>query len=64
VIDALQPSATDPDSGLELTLELSPPEPRAGEDVEWMLRVGNAGGTPVTLTFTSSQRGEVILLRQ
>jgi Intracellular proteinase inhibitor len=60
----VQPPGTDPSSALELTFEPSPPRLRAGEQVQWTFGVRNAGGTPVTLTFTSSQRGDVILSRQ
>lgn len=45
-----------------LTLTLTNTEPlRARAPVTWTLGVRNAGQEPVTLTFSSGQRGEVVL---
>lgn len=50
--------------GLVLKLMVEPDKPRSGEPVTWTLEVVNAGVEAVTLTFASSQRGDVILRRE
>jgi len=49
-----------PEAGLKLSVRHSEPL-RAGSPVTWTLEVRNAGQEPVTLTFGSGQRGEVVL---
>ncbi|HSH59129.1 MAG TPA: BsuPI-related putative proteinase inhibitor [Acidimicrobiales bacterium] len=50
------------EEGLSLTLSHSEPL-RAKSPVTWTLGVRNAGPEPVTLTFSSGQRGDVVLLQ-
>ncbi len=51
-----------PEKGLALTFTHTEPL-RAKAPVTWALRVRNAGPEPVTLTFSSGQRGDVVLLQ-
>ena len=48
---------------LSLDLSFSPDPLRAGQPVTWSLEVINGAQAPVTLTFPSGQRGDVVLLR-
>ncbi len=48
------------EEGLRLTLSHTEPL-RTGAPVTWTLGVRNAGNEPVTLTFSSGQRGDVVL---
>jgi hypothetical protein len=49
--------------GVSLALSFSPEPLRAGQPVTWSLEVHNGTQDPVTLTFPSGQRGDVVLLR-
>lgn len=46
-----------------LSMEVTHGGLRAGEQATWNLAVTNNGAQPATLTFPSSQRGEVVLKR-
>ncbi|MGH8989953.1 MAG: BsuPI-related putative proteinase inhibitor [Acidimicrobiia bacterium] len=50
-------------SGAEVvvTVTSEPDPPAAGQPVTWSLRVRNDGAEPVTLTFPSGKRGDVVL---
>lgn len=55
---------TVPVPGGGLSLALRHPDPlRAGAPVTWTLAVRNDGPEAVTLTFSSGQRGDVVLLQ-
>ena len=56
------PGTTAPPAGGGLSLIVRHPEPlRRGAAVAWTLEVRNAGAEPVTLVFSSGQRGDVVL---
>lgn len=48
-------------SGLRLAFSSTPASPQPGERVTWKLSVTNDGDAPVTLTFPTSQDGDVVL---
>lgn len=50
--------------GLVMKLTVEPDEPRSGAPVTWTLEVINAGVEAITLTFPTSQRGDVVLRRE
>jgi hypothetical protein len=55
------PGAFDPETRIEVRLEVWPQPLRSPGPVRWTFHLRNAGHEPVTLAFRSSQRGEVIL---
>ena len=62
--DADAPVVLQPNPEQGLTLTLSHTEPlRAKAPVTWALAVRNGGQEPVSLTFASGQRGDVVLSR-
>jgi hypothetical protein len=61
-VDCIElPGASDPETGIELRLEVWPQPLRSPGPVRWTFHVTNAGHEPLTRAFRSSQRGEVIL---
>jgi hypothetical protein len=62
--EADDPVVLEPNQETGLTLTLTHTEPlRAKAPVTWTLALRNAGPEPVTLTFGSGQRGDVVLLQ-
>ena len=53
--------ASDPVTGLAVSLEVSPLPPRSGEAVRWELSVANRGDQARALMFPSGQQGDVVL---
>jgi hypothetical protein len=53
--------ASDPVTGLAVSLEVSPQPPRSGQAVRWDLSVANRGDHARALTFPSGQEGDVVL---
>ncbi|MGH9000474.1 MAG: BsuPI-related putative proteinase inhibitor, partial [Acidimicrobiia bacterium] len=50
--------------GLSFDLSFEPDPLRSGQPATWTLTLGNAGVEAVTLTFASSQEGDVVLRRR
>jgi Intracellular proteinase inhibitor len=53
--------ASDPVTGLAVSLEVSPLPARCGEAVRWELSVANRGDEARALMFPSGQQGDVVL---
>ncbi len=51
------------EGGLRLEASLSRPAYRAGETIEVALSAANAGSAPVSVTFTSGQRFDLVIRR-